>query len=388
MAAPVLNPARLLVADSLPSPCYIIDEARLENNLRLLAGVKRRTGCHILLAQKAYACPATYPLIGQYLQGTAASGLFEARLGKEEMGGEVHVFAAAYREDEFAELLQYADHIIFNSGNQLLKFGPQAKAAGKSCGLRVNPEFSTQDHAIYDPCAPGSRLGVRRADFDPAWLPLLDGLHMHTLCEQNSDALVQTVAALEANFGEFLPQMHWLNLGGGHHITRPDYDIATLELCLLRLNQQYDLQLYLEPGEAVALNCGFLQTTVLDVLTPANADGLQIAILDVSAACHMPDVLEMPYRPPLQNAAEPGVLPHTYRLGGPTCLAGDVIGDYSFAQPLRPGDQLTFEDMAIYTMVKNNTFNGLPLPAIVLRDAAGEYRLHKSFGYADFKERL
>ncbi len=371
----------------LPSPCYIIDEALLEENLRLLQGLSQRTGCRILLAQKAFACYALYPLLGRYLQGTAASGLYEARLGREEMGGEVHVFKPAYTEAEFAELLPLADHIIFNSGSQLQKFAPQARAAGKSVGLRVNPEFSTQSHAIYDPCSPGSRLGVRRADFDPAWLPLLDGLHMHTLCEQDSDALIKTVNALEEKFGEFLPRLKWLNLGGGHHITRPGYDLPSLEDCLLRLHKQYGLQIYLEPGEAVALNCGFLRCTVLDVLPPENG-APQCVILDASAACHMPDVLEMPYRPPLAGSARPGELPYTYRLGGPTCLAGDIIGDYSFAQPLQPGDRLTFSDMAIYTMVKNNTFNGMPLPAIILRAADGQYRLHRQFGYADFKGRL
>lgn len=379
---------QILPPGQLPSPCYIIDENRLENNLRLLQGICQRTGCRILLAQKAFSCYALYPLISRYLQGTAASGLYEARLGREEMpDSEVHVFKPAFTAAEFAELLPLADHLIFNSGQQLQKFAPQAQSAGKSCGLRVNPEFSTQNHAIYDPCAPGSRLGVRRTDFNPNWLPLLDGLHMHTLCEQNSDALIQTVAVLEEKFGEFLPHMRWLNLGGGHHLTKPDYNLPALEECLLYLRQKYDLQIYLEPGEAVALDCGFLHTTVLDVL-PAQAGAPQCAILDGSAACHMPDVLEMPYRPPLQGSALPGELPYTYRLGGATCLAGDVIGDYSFAQPLQPGDQLTFEDMAIYTMVKNNTFNGMPLPAIVLHNAAGEYILHKEFDYADFKSRL
>lgn len=380
-------PAQSINPGQLPSPCYIIDEALLEDNLRLLQGVSQRTGCRILLAQKAFSCYALYPLVGRYLQGTAASGLYEARLGREEMDGEVHVFKPAYTEKEFGNLLPLADHLIFNSGSQLQKFAPQAQAAGKSCGLRVNPEFSTQSHAIYDPCAPGSRLGVRRTDFNPDWLPLLDGLHMHTLCEQDSDALVATVAALEEKFGDFLPRLKWLNLGGGHHITRPGYNLPALEDCLLRLRKKYNLQIYLEPGEAVALNCGFLHCTVLDVLPPAPG-APQCAILDASAACHMPDVLEMPYRPPLLGSAQPDELPHAYRLGGPTCLAGDVIGDYSFAQPLRPGDQLTFADMAIYTMVKNNTFNGMPLPAIVLRNAAGEYRLHKQFDYNDFKSRL
>lgn len=368
----------------LATPCYVIDEARLTENLKILAGVSRRTGCKILLAQKAFACPAVYPLLAQYLAGATASGLYEARLGAEEFGGEVHIFSPAYQERDFAAILQYADHIVFNSNRQLKQFAPRAIAAGKSVGLRLNPELSTQEHAIYDPCAPGSRLGVRRADFDETLLPLLQGLHMHTLCEQNSDALLATVAALEEKFGAYLPQMRWLNLGGGHHITRADYDIAALEKLLIRLRDQYDLQLYLEPGEAVALNAGFLQTTVLDIV---RAD-MDIAILDTSAACHMPDVLEMPYRPPLLDSGLPGERAHTYRLAGPTCLAGDVIGEYSFDAPLKIGDRLTFGDMAIYSMVKNNTFNGMPLPDIVIRDKNGDCRLHRRFGYADFKQRL
>ncbi len=368
----------------LPTPCYVIDEARLAANLALLSGLSRRTGCKILLAQKAFCCPAVYPLVKQHLAGTAASGLYEARLGREEMGGEVHIFSPGYRAQDMAEIIELADHVIFNSNRQLAEFGPAVKAAGKSVGLRVNPELSTQTHAIYDPCAPGSRLGVRARDFDASLLPLLDGLHMHTLCEQNSDALIATVAALEQKFGQYLPQMRWLNLGGGHHITRADYDLPALEQCLTRLAAKYDLQIYLEPGEAVALNAGYLQATVLDVV-PAD---LPVAILDASAACHMPDVLEMPYTPPLQNAAPPGELPYTCRLAGPTCLAGDVIGEYSFAAPLAPGDRLVFNDMAIYTMVKNNTFNGMPLPTIYLMDAAGDCCLYKSFGYADFKSRI
>lgn len=372
----------------MQTPCYIIDEALLEQNLQILADVQRRTGCRILLAQKAFACYATYPLLSRYLAGTTASGLFEARLAAEEFpAGEIHVFAPAFKPEEFTELLRYADHISFNSLAQLQRFGPAAKAAGKDLSLRVNPEFSTQAHAIYDPCAPGSRLGVRQADFAniPAEsLALLDGLHMHTLCEQNSDDLIRTVAALEEKFGEYLPQMRWLNLGGGHHITRPDYDIAALEHCLIRLRDKYGLQIYLEPGEAVALNCGFLQTTVLDIV---QAD-MPVAILDASAACHMPDVLEMPYRPPLRNGFHPGEKPYTYRLSSVTCLAGDVIGDYSFETPVKVGDRLVFEDMAIYSMVKNNTFNGIPLPDICLLERNGKLRKVKTFSYADFKSRL
>jgi len=327
-----------------------------------------------------------YPLIGEYLSGAASSGLYEARLAREHFPGESHVFSAAFRPDDFPELFDYADKIIFNSIAQLRRYGPSARAAGLSVGLRINPEHSTQDGSgIYDPCAPGSRLGVTFAQFDPACLALLDGLHFHTLCEQDAAPLVATVAAFEAKFGSFLSDLSWLNLGGGHHITKPGYDLAALEATILRLQETYGVLVYLEPGEAIALDAGVLVTTVLDVVHNGGAD---IAILDASAACHMPDVLEMPYRPPLQDGGLPGERAHTYRLAGMTCLAGDVIGDFSFDLPLAIGDTLTFGDMAIYTMVKNNTFNGMPLPAIALEDACGSCRLVRQFGYSDFKSRL
>ncbi len=368
-----------------PTPYFLIDEARLLHNLEILREVQEEAGCKILLAQKAFSMFAAYPLLRQFLAGSTASGLYEARLGHEEFGGETHVFSPAYRQEEFAELLQYADHIVFNTPSQARRFAPSARAAGKQVGLRVNPECSTQEgHAIYDPCSPGSRLGTTRANFDPELLPLLDGLHFHTLCEQDSDALETTAAAFEEGFGEFLPGLSWLNLGGGHHITRADYDRKRLVRIVKGLRERYGLEIYLEPGEAVVLNAGFLVCSVLDTLH----NGMDIAILDTSAACHMPDVLEMPYRPPLQNAGLPGEKPFTFRLGGPTCLAGDVIGDYSFDEPLQPGDRLVFEDMALYTMVKTNTFNGMPLPAIVWRSAQGELSLVKRFGYEDFKGRL
>ena len=371
--------------DELPTPCYVVDQSLLERNLRILRGVMDRTGCRILLAQKAFSMYAVYPLIGRFLSGTAASGLYEARLGREEMGGEVHVFSPAYREEEFDEIVSLCDHIVFNSFSQLGRFRARALAAGKRVGLRINPECSTQEgHAIYDPCAPGSRLGVTRANFHPDDLDGVSGLHFHTLCEQDADALIRTVEAVEEQFGPWLEQMEWLNFGGGHHITRPGYDIPALEACIRRISEQYGVQVYLEPGEAVALNAGFLVTTVLDTLR----NGVDIAILDTSAACHMPDVLEMPYRPPLEGAGEPGVKPYTFRLGGPTCLAGDVIGDYSFDRPLRPGDRLVFGDMAIYSMVKNNTFNGMALPAIAVREKDGDCRILHRFGYADFRQRL
>ena len=381
------DPARLFAA--LPTPCYLLDEGALRRNGELLAGVAERTGCRILLAQKAFSNYDCYPLLARYLAGAEASGLYEARLGAEEMPGkEVHVFCAAYRDDEFGKLLQYADHIVFNSLNQLAKFGPAAKAAGRQVGLRVNPECSTQQgHELYDPCAPGSRLGVTRAQWDAAMTPgllaLLDGLHFHTLCEQDADALERTLAAVEARFGEVLPRMRWLNMGGGHHITRPGYDLPRLERCLTGARDRWGVQVYLEPGEAVALNAGFLLTRVLDV--GRNGD-TAFAIVDASAACHMPDVLEMPYRPPLWG--DDGAAPCPVRLGGPTCLAGDVVGDYRFASPPRVGDLLCFGDMAIYTTCKNNTFNGMPLPALWLRRDGGALVPLRSFGYDDFKARL
>ena len=379
--------------NALPTPCYLLDEAQLRRNGEILLGVQKRTGCKILLAQKAFSNFDVYPVLAPYLAGTEASGLYESRLGREELPDkENHVFCAAYREDEFAQLLQYADHIVFNSPRQLAKFGPAAKAAGKSVGLRINPECSTQEgHAIYDPCAPGSRLGTTRAQWDAAvqaapQLPaLLDGLHFHTLCEQNSDALATTLDAVEQKFGDLLPRMKWLNFGGGHHITRPDYDLATLERCITGTQQKYGVQVYLEPGEAWALNAGYLVTTVLDTLRNGEVD---LAILDMSAACHTPDVIEMPYRPPLLDAGEAGEKTCTVRLGGPTCLAGDVIGDYSFDEPLTEGERLVFGDMDIYTTCKNNTFNGMPLPPIWLLQADGSCRELVRFGYADFKMRL
>ena len=349
---------------ALPTPCYVVDEALILKNLEILKSVSDRTGCKILLAQKAFSMFALYPLIGRYLSGTTASGLFEAKLGHGEMGGETHIFSPAYRDEEFGEILSLCDHVVFNSFSQWERFGKRALAAGRKCGIRVNPECSTQGHAIYDPCSPGSRLGVTRENFRPDLLDGISGLHFHTLCEQDSDALEATLDAVERQFGEFLPGMQWINFGGGHHITRLGYDIERLCACIGRMREKYGLTVYLEPGEAVALNAGFLVTEVQDILH----NGTGIAILDASAACHMPDVIEMPYRPPLLGAGEAGEKPHTYRLGGPTCLAGDVIGDYSFDQPLAVGDRLVFGDMAIYSMVKNNTFSGLCLPAMAGRD--------------------
>ena len=380
-----------MTAEQLHTPCYVIDRDRLEENLRVLRGVMDRTGCRILLAQKAFSCYAVYPLISQYLCGATASGLFEARLCHEEMPGrENHVFSPAFREEDMPEILSICDHIVFNSIRQLELFGARAKEAGLQVGLRINPQISTQpaEHAIYDPCAPGSRLGVTLDEFRKApanLVALLDGLHFHTLCEQNSDDLKTTLNGFEEQFREWLPQMKWVNFGGGHHITRADYDIPRLERCIERMSKGYDLTVYLEPGEAIALNAGYLHTQVLEVQHHAGA--MDIAILDTSAACHMPDVIEMPYRPPLRDSGLAGEKAYTYRLGGPTCLSGDIIGEYSFDSPLKEGQTLIFEDMAIYSMVKNNTFNGMPLPAIYLKQGSN-YTLLKSFNYADFKSRL
>ena len=380
-----------MTAEQLHTPCYVIDRDRLEENLKVLRGVMDRTGCRILLAQKAFSCYAVYPLISQYLCGATASGLFEARLCHEEMPGrENHVFSPAFREEDFPEILKICDHIVFNSIRQLEKFGSLTRESKKQVGLRINPQISTQpsEHAIYDPCAPGSRLGVTLDEFRKApadLIALLDGLHFHTLCEQNSDDLETTLNGFEQQFREWLPKMKWVNFGGGHHITRADYDIPRLEHCIERMSKGYGLTVYLEPGEAIALNAGYLHTQVLEVQHHAGA--MDIAILDTSAACHMPDVIEMPYRPPLRDSGQPQEKKYTYRLGGPTCLSGDIIGEYSFDAPLKEGQTLIFEDMAIYSMVKNNTFNGMPLPSIYLKQGSN-YTLLKSFTYTDFKSRL
>ena len=405
----------------LPTPCYLVSEAALRRNLETLKGVRDRTGCKILLAQKAFSMFAVYPIIGEYLDGAASSGLFEATLAHAHMPGENHTFSPAFRDDQFDEIAAISGHIVFNSIAQYERFGARALAAGAKAGLRINPRHSTQQHAIYDPCASGSRLGIPAEGGLPPLPEGVSGLHFHTLCEQDADALEETLNAVIDTFQPWLKKVQWINFGGGHHITRSGYDIPRLEKCIRRMQTRYGLEVYLEPGEAVALDAGILITEVLDIVE----NGVEIAILDASAACHMPDVIEMPYRPPLQEsgvpvsftgdapsaqnfdvpaddahlnaartdalrrtAGQPGEKPHTYRLAGPTCLAGDVIGDYSFETPLAPGTRLEFRDMAIYTMVKNNTFNGMPLPAIALEGPDGDCRLIRSFSYEDFKTRL
>ena len=369
----------------MPTPCYVVDESALIHNMEILRGVSQRTGAKILLAQKAFSCYHVYPLMKEYLDGTACSGLFEAKLGYEEMGKENHVFSAAYRENEIDEIISYCGHIIFNSFTQLDKYRDRVLAAGKKIGLRINPEFSTQEgHEIYDPCSPKSRLGITRKNFRTDDLYGVTGIHFHTLCEQNSDDLEATLDAVEEKFGDVLEKMEWINFGGGHHITRADYDIPRLERCIKRMQEKYGLEVFLEPGEAAALNAGWLVTEVLDI----TENDMPMAILDTSAACHMPDVLEMPYRPPLVGSGENGEKKYSYRLGSQTCLAGDSIGEYSFDEPLHIGDRLVFGDMAIYSMVKNNTFNGMPLPSILLLKKDGSFETLCSFGYSDFKERL
>ena len=371
--------------DQVPTPAYVIDEAKLVNNLEILKSVQERTGCKVLLAQKAFSMYATYPLISQYLAGTTASGLYEAKLGREEFGGEVHVFAPAFKDADLEEILEIADHIVFNSERQLRKHVDKCRAVGVSVGLRINPECSTQgDHALYDPCAAGSRFGVRIDQFSEDLVDLVDGLHFHTLCEQNSDDLKTTLDAVEAKFGPYLHRIKWLNMGGGHHVTREDYDLDLLISSIQHMQETYGLEVYIEPGEAIALNAGYLVTEVLDIIE----NGIETLVLDASATCHMPDVLEMPYRPPLRHGFEAGEKAYTYRLSSNTCLTGDIIGDYSFEKPVEIGDKLYFEDMAIYSFVKNNTFNGIGLPSLVLMAKTGDCRIVKSFGYEEFKGRL
>lgn len=372
---------------ALPSPCYIVDERLILRNLEILRTVQQRTGCSILLALKGFSMHSIFPLVGKYLKGVTASSLFEARLGYEEMGKEVHCYAPAYVDEDFDEILGYCDHMIFNSFDQWNRFknAVQTITAKKiSCGIRINPEYSEIETPIYDPCSQYSRLGVTLSNFRPEDLEGIEGLHFHTLCEQNSDTLERTIQMVDQKFGKFIKTMKWLNLGGGHHITRPDYDIETLVRSIKFLQDKYGVDIYLEPGEAVALNTGFLVARVLDIVD----NGMKIAIIDTSAACHMPDVLEMPYRPQIIDAGKPGEYPYTYRLGGLTCLAGDIVGDYSFRQPLKPGDRLVFSDMAHYTMVKNNMFNGVNLPSIALFNEEDGIKIIRQFGYEDFKTRL
>lgn len=372
--------------NTLPSPCYIVDEKLLIANLEKLKSIADRTGCKILLAQKGFSMYSVYPLIGQYLHGVTSSSLWEARLGFEEMGKEVHTYAPAFSDDDFDEILSYSDHVVFNSFDQWHKFKNKVKNHSKKieCGIRINPEYSEIEVDMYNPCFQYSRFGVTLENFDADQLDGIDGIHFHTMCEQNADTLERTVRIIDEEFGQYLHQIKWINFGGGHHITRSDYDVETLVRSINFMKDKYNVDIYLEPGEAVALHTGFLVATVLDIME----NGMTIAIVDTSAACHMPDVLEMPYRPEIIGAGQPREKNYTYRLGGPTCLAGDVIGDYSFDEPLKAGDKLVFCDMAHYSMVKNNTFNGINLPSILLNTINDEVKIVKQFGYEDFKSRL
>ncbi|MCX7614549.1 MAG: carboxynorspermidine decarboxylase [Clostridiales bacterium] len=368
-------------------PYYIVDERLLTKNLEILNYVQKRTGCRILLALKGFSMYSFFPLIGKYLAGITASSLNEARLGSEEMGKEVHIYAPAYMGEEFDEILQHVDHIVFNSFDQWARYKNKVgshKSKNVECGIRVNPEYSEIKVPIYNPCYQNSRLGVTLKNFREEELFGISGLHFHTMCEQNSDTLARTVKVVNEKFGKYIAKMKWLNMGGGHHITRADYDIETLIQSILFFKEKYGVEIYLEPGEAIAINTGYLVASVLDIVE----NGMNIAILDTSAACHMPDVLEMPYRPEIIGAGKPDEFAYTYRLGGMTCLAGDVIGDYSFKQPLKPGDRLVFCDMAHYTMVKNNTFNGVNLPSIARFNETEGVKVVKQFGYEDYKSRL
>ncbi|MHA0857428.1 carboxynorspermidine decarboxylase [Paenibacillus sp. CMAA1364] len=372
---------------ALPSPCYIVDERLLIKNLEVLNAVQERTGANILLALKGFSMFSVFPLVGKYLKGVTSSSLFEARLGYEKMGKEVHAYAPAYIDSEFDELLGYVDHLVFNSFDQWLKFKDKVQAVDSKtieCGIRVNPEYSEIETPLYDPCYDHSRLGVTLANFRAEDLDGIDGIHFHTMCEQNSDTLERTVKVVEEKFGEYIKDMKWLNLGGGHHITRADYDIEKLIQTIIHLKEKYSVDIYLEPGEAIALNTGYLVATVLDIVD----NGMNIAILDTSAECHMPDVLAMPYRPNIIDAGESDEFEYTYRLGGMTCLAGDVIGDYSFKEPLKPGDKLVFCDMGHYTMVKNHMFNGVNLPSIATYNETDGIKVIRQFSYEDYSSRL
>lgn len=371
---------------TIQTPYYVVEEDLLRKNLEKLKYVMDKTGCKILLAQKAFSMFSVYPMIAEYLEGTTASSLYEAKLGKEKFGKETHIYNPAYDPRDFEEIVALADHIVFNSVEQWQRFRPQVEAADHpiQCGIRLNPEYAEVETDLYNPCFTGSRLGTTLANLKGKDVSGIDGFHFHTMCEQNSDVLKRTIPHIEEKFGSYFKQAKWINLGGGHHITREDYDVDTLIECILYLKERYDVEIYLEPGEAVALDTGFLVASVLDI----THNGLDIAILDTSAACHMPDVLEMPYRPEVIGAGKPGEKKYTYRFGGPTCLAGDIIGDYSFDKPLEIGSQIVFCDMAHYSMVKNNTFNGISLPSIVIHHTSGELEIVRKFSYTDFMMRL
>ncbi len=370
--------------EELPSPAFVCEEKLLKKNLELLKKVQDETGVKILLALKGFALWSTFDLCKEFLQGCCASGLHEAILAKEEFNKEVHTYSPAFKDEEIDEIIQISNHLVFNSFNQLNRY--KDKARGKtSMGLRVNPEYSSVEVDLYNPCGLNSRLGITRVNFQEDNLEDIDGLHFHALCEQNVDALQGALKNFEEKFGEFLPQMKWVNFGGGHHITRADYDVEGLISLLKDFKNRYPhLEVYMEPGEAVGWQTGYLMATVLDIIN----NGMDIAILDTSAEAHMPDTLAMPYRADIRNSALPNEKKYTYRLGGNTCLAGDIIGDYSFDEPLKVGDKIILEDMIHYTMVKTTTFNGIKLPSIVIKNIKGSYQIVNNFGYNEYKCRL
>jgi len=371
-------------AANIQTPSYIIDEAVLEENLRLLKKIKKQTGCKILLALKAFSLRAAFPLIGQYLDGVCASGLFEARLGYEDFKKEVHTFSPAFSESNIKDVTKYSDVVIFNSFSQLRAFGAMVKKAGKQVGLRVNPMLSKSPKLLYSPCVAKSRLGVTVEQFKGEDLSLVDGFHFHALCEQDADSLEEVLKKFENDFGKYLSKLKWLNMGGGHHITRKDYKVDLLIKLIKNIKSKYGIQVLLEPGEGVVLNSGYLAATVLDIIQNKG----NVAIIDASAETHAPDVLGMPYQPCIIGAVKGTQKKYVYRIGGPSCLAGDVFGDYSFDKPLEPGQKILFTDMALYTFVKNTTFNGIPLPNIGILDKQGVYKVVKTFGYEDFKKKL
>lgn len=371
---------------SVPSPAFVVDEDDIAANLAILKEVMDRTGARIILALKGFAMWRTFAQIRQVLPGATASSVDEAQLAYEEFGGEVHVCAPAFIDAEFDKMLTFVDHIVFNSYNQWHRYRARVAAhGGVECGLRINPEHCEVETPLYDPCAPCSRLGITRANFRDEDLDGISGLHFHNLCELNADSLARTLPVVEEKWGHLFERLQWINLGGGHHITRPDYQVDLLCDLLNDFRGRYPhLRVYLEPGSTVALNTGVLVATVLDIVE----NGMPIAVLDTSAAAHMPDVLEMPYRPLVMGSALPGEKPFTYRLAGMTCLAGDIIGDYAFDHPLQIGDRLVFCDMGHYTMVKTNTFNGIRLPSICLRRREGSLEVVRVFDYTDYRNRL
>lgn len=379
--------AKAATQAKLNTPSYLMDHASFHRNGLILKNIQDQTGAKILLAQKAFSCFNLYPTLRNYLAGTTASGLHEARLGAEEFGGEVHVFSPAYTPTELTQLLKISDHLVFNSLSQWKRYREEVLSADRpvSPGLRINPEYAEAVAEIYNPCTPGSRFGVLASQMNEQDLEGIEGLHFHTLCEQGSDALERTLEHVFAKFDSYLKRMKWLNMGGGHLITTEGYDVDLLIRIIRDTQARYPhLKIYLEPGEAISTGTGVLVGQVIDIVE----NGMQIAILDVSATAHMPDVLEMPYRPDVEGAGLPGEKKHTYRLGAPTCLSGDVIGDYSFDAPLEIGDRIVFHDMSHYTMVKNTTFNGVQLPSIAILQQDGEIETIRTFGYEDYKTRL